>query len=150
MKKDIKSKLDKLSKEELVDIINKLCEIPDVEKTLKLLVSPTKKDIDRELSSFERWCNSVSNNPCSEKAENGLYTSAFLLWRAIDSVDVNTAARVLFEMYNLTSDITDYSDVAVDINCESCSCLNDLLKEHHGIFSKDEIDKYTYITDIYD
>ena len=43
MKKDIKSKLDKLSKEELVDIINKLCEIPDVKKTLKLLVSPTKK-----------------------------------------------------------------------------------------------------------
>ena len=53
-------------------------------------------------------------------------------------------------MYNLTSGITDYSDVAVDINCESCSCLNDLLKEHRGIFSKDEIDKYTYITDIYD
>lgn len=150
MKKDIKSKLDKLSKEEIVDIINKLCEIPDVEKTLKLLVSPTKKDIDRELGSFERWCNSVANNPCSEKAENGLYTSAFLLWRAIDSVDVNTAARVLFEMYNLTSGITDYSDVAVDINCESCSCLNDLLKEYHGNFSKDEIDKYTYITDIYD
>ena len=35
MKKDIKSKLDKLSKEDLVDIINKLCEIPDVEKTLR-------------------------------------------------------------------------------------------------------------------
>ena len=55
-----------------------------------------KKDIDRELSSFERWCNSVANNPCSETAENGLYTSAFLLWRAIDSVDVNTA---LLEFY---------------------------------------------------
>ena len=150
MKKDIKSKLDKLSKEELVDIINKLCEILDVEKTLKLLVSPTKKDIDRELSSFERWCNSVSNNPCSERAENGLYTSASLLWKAIDYLDVNTAARVLYEMYCITSDITDYSEVAVDINYDSCSLLSNLLKDQHNVFSTEEIDKYTYITDIYD
>ncbi|MBR6634506.1 MAG: hypothetical protein IKL41_02630 [Clostridia bacterium] len=150
MNKEIKTKLEKLSKEELVDIINMICEIPDVEKTLKLLVSPTKKDIDRELSSFERWCNSVANNPCSEKAENGLYTSAFLLWRALDSVDVNTAARIIFEMYNLTSDITEYSDVAVDINCYSCSLLYDLVKNHPNSFSKEEFDKYSYITDIYD
>ena len=71
MKKDIKTKLEKLSKENLIDIISKLCEIPDVEKSLKLLVCPNKKDIERELSLFERWCNSVANNPCSEIAENG-------------------------------------------------------------------------------
>lgn len=150
MNKEIKTKLEKLSKDELIDIIDKLCEIPDVEKTLKLLVNPTKRDIDRELSSFGRWCNSVANNPCSEKAENGLYTSAFLLWRALDSVDVNTAARIIFEMYNLTSDITEYSDAAVDINCDSCSLLYDLVKKHPNSFSKEEFDKYSYITDIYD
>lgn len=121
MKKEIKSKLEKLSKEELIDIINKLCEIPDVEKSLKLLVDPTKKDIDKELNSFERWCNSVANNPCSERAENGLYTSASLLWRAIDSVDINTTARVLYQMHKLLSEITEFSDAAVDIDCSCCA-----------------------------
>lgn len=32
MNKEIKTKLEKLSKDELIDIIDKLCEIPDVEK----------------------------------------------------------------------------------------------------------------------
>ena len=147
MKKDIKSKLDKLSKEELVDIINKLCEIPDVEKTLKLLISPTKKDIDRELSSFERWCNSVANNPCSERAENGLYTSASLLWKAIDSLDANDAAKILYEMHNLLSDITEFSDAAVDIDCSCCSDLEYLLENNSDSFSKEEKDRYMYIFD---
>lgn len=106
MKKDIKTKLEKLSKENLINIISKLCEIPDVEKSLKLLVCPTKKDIERELSSFERLYNSVANNPCSERAENGLYTSASLLWKAFDSLDANDAAKILYEMHDLLSDIT--------------------------------------------
>lgn len=145
MKKDINTKLEKLSKEELIDIINKLCEIPDVEKSLKLLLCPTKRDIDKELSSFERWCNSVANNPCSEKAENGLYTSASLLWRAVDSLDAKTAAGVLYEMHNLTSDITEFSDAAVDIDCSCCSDLEFLLKNNLGDFSEEEKDKYKYL-----
>lgn len=145
MKKDINTKLEKLSKEELIDIINKLCVIPDVEKSLKLLLCPTKRDIDKELSSFERWCNSVANNPCSEKAENGLYTSASLLWRAVDSLDAKTAAGVLYEMHNLTSDITEFSDAAVDIDCSCCSDLEFLLKNNLGDFSEEEKDKYKYL-----
>lgn len=147
MKKEIKSKLEKLSKGELIDIINKLCEIPDVDKSLKLLVSPTKRDIDRELSSFERWCNSVANNPYSERAENGLYTSASLLWRAIDSVDVNTAARVLYQMHKLLSEITEFSDAAVDIDCSCCSDLAYLLENNADVFSKEDKDRYEYIID---
>lgn len=145
MKKDINTKLEKLSKEELIDIINKLCVIPDVEKSLKLLLCPTKRDIDKELSSFERWCNSVANNPCSEKAENGLYTSASLLWRAVDSLDAKTAAGVLYEMHNLTSDITEFSDAAVDIDCSCCSDLEFLLKNNLGDFSEEEKNKYKYL-----
>lgn len=145
MKKDINTKLEKLSKEELIDIINKLCVIPDVEKSLKLLLCPTKRDIDKELSSFERWCNSVANNPCSEKAENGLYTSASLLWRAIDSVDINAAARVLYQMHNLLSEITDFSDAAVDIDCSCCSDLAYLLENNADNFSKEEKDRYKYL-----
>ncbi len=147
MKKDIKTKLEKLSKENLINIISKLCEIPDVEKSLKLLVCPTKKDIERELSSFERWCNSVANNPCSERAENGLYTSASLLWKAIDSLDANDVARILYEMHNLLSDITEFSDAAVDIDCRCCSDLEYLLENNSDSFSKEEKDRYMYIFD---
>ena len=147
MKKDIETKLEKFSKEELVDVINKLCEIPDVEKSLKLLVCPTKRDIDRELSSFERWCNSVANNPCSERAENGLYTSASLLWRAICSLDANDVARILYEMHNLLSDITEFSDAAVDIDCSCCFDLEYLLENNSDSFSKEEKDRYMYIFD---
>ena len=145
MRKDIKSELEKLSKEELVDIINKLCEIPDVEKSLKLLVCPTYKDIDRELSSFGRWCNSVANNPCSERVENGLYTSASLLWKAIDSLVINDAARVLYEMHNLLSDITEFSEAAVDIDCNCCSDLEYLLKNNSNYFLEEEKNRYEYL-----
>lgn len=55
MKKEIKSKLEKLSTDELIDIIRKLCKIPEVEKALKLIVNPSKRDVERELSSFGRW-----------------------------------------------------------------------------------------------
>lgn len=147
MKKDINTNLEKLSKEELIDIISKLCEIPDVGKSLKLLVCPTKRDIDRELSSFERWCNSVANNPCSERAENGLYTSASLLWRAVNSLDAKTAAEVLYEMHKLASDITEFSDAAADIDCSCCSDLAYLLENNTDVFSKEDIDRYTYILD---
>ena len=145
MKKDIETKLEKLSKENLIDIISKLREIPDVEKSLKLLVCPTKKDIDRELSSFERWCDSVANNPCSERAENGLYTSASLLRQAIDSLEVNDVAKILYEMHNLLSDITEVSEAAVDIDCDCCSDLEYLLENNPDEFSKEERNKYEYL-----
>ena len=145
MKKDIETKLKNFSKEELVDIINKLCEIPDVEKSLKLLVCPTKKDIDRELSSFERWCDSVANNPCSERAENGLYTSASLLWKAITLLDVNSAASILYDMHNLLSDITEFSEIAVDIDCDCCSDLEFFLKNNMDKFSEEEKNRYDYL-----
>ena len=145
MKKDIETKLENFSKEELVDIINKLCEIPDVEKSLKLLVCPTKKDIDRKLRLFERWCNSIANNPCSERAVNGLYTSASLLWKALDSLDTNDAAKILYEMHNLLSDITEFSEIAVDIDCDCCSDLEYLLGNNPGEFSKEEKNKYEYL-----
>ena len=145
MKKDIETKLKDFSKEELVDIINKLCENPDVEKTLKLLVCPTKRDINRELHSFERWCNSLANNPCSERAENGLYTSASLLRQAIDSLEVNDVAKILYEMHNLLSDITEFSEAAVDIDCDCCSDLEYLLENNPDEFSKEERNKYEYL-----
>ena len=145
MKKDIKTKLEKLSKENLINIISKLCEIPDVEKSLKLLVCPTKKDIERELSSFERWCNSVANNPCSERAENGLYTSASLLWKAIDSLDANDAAKILYEMRDLLSDITEFSDAAMNIDCSCCSDLGFLLENNLGEFSEEDKNRNEYL-----
>ena len=74
----------------------------------------------------------MANNPCSERAENGLYTSASLLWKAIDSLDSNDAARILYEMHNLLSDITEFSDAAVDIDCSCCSDLEYLLENNLG------------------
>ena len=145
MKKDVETKLKYFSKEELIDIINKLCENHDVEKTLKLLVCPTKRDINRELNSFERWCDSVANNPCSERAETGLYTSASLLRKAIDSLDANDVAKILYEMHNLLSDITEFSEVAVDIDCDCCSDLEYLLENNPGEFSEKEKNKYEYL-----
>ena len=145
MKKDIETKLKNFSKEELVAIINTLCENPDVEKTLKLLVCPTKRDINKELHSFERWCYSVANNPCSERAENGLYTSASLLRQAIDSLEVNDVAKILYEMHNLLSNITEFSEAAMEIGCDCCSDLEYLLENNPDEFSKEEKSKYEYL-----
>lgn len=73
-----------------------------------------------------------------------------MLWNAIDYLDVNTAASVLYEMYDLSGEITDYSEVAADINCESRCYLEHILKDNRDVFSEQELKKYKYITDIYD
>lgn len=150
MQKDLKDRLKNLSKDNLISILDILCYVPEFEKSLKLLVNPSKRDIERTLSSFERWCNSVASNPCSEKSENGLYTTASMLLKSLEYTDVKTTADVVHQMYELTEEIVEYSDIACDINCECSNYLNNIIENNTEAFAERELKKYKHITDIYD
>lgn len=47
MQKNLKTKLEKLSREQLLELLEELCNSSDVQKAIKAMVSPSKNDIDR-------------------------------------------------------------------------------------------------------
>lgn len=147
MDKSTETKLNEMSKEELIKAIRVLCDIPEVEKALKLFVLPDKRSVDRELRSFERWCESVGNNPCSQRAVDGMYASFSLLRNAIDSLDAATAVRVLYRMYNTTGDILEFSEDAVDIHFDCRDQLVYIINENEDAFSEEELENYQDIID---
>ena len=147
MDKSIESKLNKMSKEELISAIRSLCDIPEVTKALKLLVMPDKKAVERELRAFERWCESVANDPCSPRAFDGMYTSASLLWNAVGVLDTVSAARILYKMYVATEEILEFSEDAVDIHYNCRDQLVYIINENGDAFSEGDMENYKDIID---
>lgn len=41
-----------LQKEQLLELLEELCNLPDVQKMIKVMVAPSKSDIDRLIQSF--------------------------------------------------------------------------------------------------
>lgn len=62
MQKGLKEKLDKLSREQLLDLLETLCGISEAQNMLKLMVSPSKRDIDRTLDKFRDRCEIYITN----------------------------------------------------------------------------------------
>ena len=46
MQKNLKTKLENMSKEQLLALMDELCQLPDVRKMVKAMVSPNKNDIE--------------------------------------------------------------------------------------------------------
>jgi len=47
MQKNLKSKLEKLSRDQLLYLLEELSNVPNVQKMIKAMVAPSKSDIDR-------------------------------------------------------------------------------------------------------
>lgn len=47
MQKNLKAKLEKFSREQLLELLEELGNVPEVQKIIKAMVTPSKGDIDR-------------------------------------------------------------------------------------------------------
>lgn len=72
MKKNLHQKLEKMTREQLLDFIDMLSESSAIEDTMQLLLCPTQKDINKAFRSFERWCESNAYGHPTVKKEDGL------------------------------------------------------------------------------
>ena len=113
----------------------------------KILVMPDKKAVERELRVFERWCESVANDPCSPRAFDGMYTSASLLWNAVGVLDTVSAARILYQMYVATEKILEFCEDAVDIHYNCRDQLVYIINENGDAFSEGDMEDYKDIID---
>ena len=145
MDNELKIKIKSLSKDELVDLIDNLCRDDEIEKSVKLTISPSERDIDRLLSSFGRWCNSFGNGSHSDRTYNNLYSISSLLLKASEKIGAKKSAEVSYIIYRECEDLSEYYDDAIfDIMYSARERLSSILDSKKDDFTAEEISKYSY------
>ena len=66
MQKNLKTKLEQMGKEQLLELLEELCNLPDVQKMIKAMVAPSKSDIDRLIQKLSWRCEIYMCNSCNE------------------------------------------------------------------------------------
>ena len=56
MQKNLKAKLEKFSREQLLELLEELGNVPEVQKIIKAMVTPSKGDIDRLVQQLANRC----------------------------------------------------------------------------------------------
>lgn len=146
MKNELKTKIESLSKAELIQLITDLCQDDEIAKTVKVMIEPTERDVDRLLSSFGRWCNSFGNGSRTERTYNNLYSISSLLYKVSEKIGTKKSAEVSYAIYRECEDLLEYEDDAiVDIMYDARQRLSDILTSRKYDFTTEEIRKYSYV-----
>lgn len=146
MNNELKRKIESLSKEELINLITNLCQDDEISKTVKMIIEPTERDVDRLLSSFGRWCNSFGNGSRTERTYNNLYGISSLLLKASEKIGAKKSAEVSYTICRECEDLSEYYDDAIfDIMYNALGRLSDILKTRRNEFTAEESRKYSYV-----
>lgn len=154
MKKNLKSKIETMSKEQLVEIIEQMCNVAETEKLLKLMLSPSKADIDRALRKFSAMCDFFVCNSCSSRGQKAMYNAAEPLCAAYKYADEKTRAYIIYGMHEAMeeNDLLDVDggDDYYSIIGDLLGNLEDILKRSPALFSSEEFKLYSSIVELDD
>lgn len=146
MNNELKRKIESLSKEELIKLITNLCQDDEISKTVKMIIEPTERDVDRLLSSFGRWCNSFGNGSRTERTYNNLYGISSQLLKASEKIGTKKSAETACAIYRECEELSKNDDDAiVDIMYGAREQLSNILALQKGDFTAEEIQKYSYV-----
>lgn len=151
MNDKIKKELEAYTVEELISLLDSFCTLTEAESKLELLVLPNIKLIKREVSSFDRWCQSYERNPTSDRALNQLYNISKAVFRSIVRLVPKDKASILYDMYKATDldfDCCDL-DAICDIRNDILQDLYDTVNQNRKLFTEPELSRYDYIFDEY-
>ena len=56
MQKNLKAKLEKMSRDQLLELLEEMGHVPDMQKMIKTMVAPRKVDIDRLVQQLSNRC----------------------------------------------------------------------------------------------
>lgn len=140
MQKNLKAKLEKLSREQLLELLEELCNVPDVQKTIKAMVTPGKNDIDRLVQRLADRCEIYMCNSCNAKDYDRMLLALTPIYGAYRFADTKTAAYITWKTYCvlLDNDIEDHYELIGDM----ISDLRFSMRQHSDMFTNDEKLRY--------
>lgn len=143
--KGLKEKLEKLSREQLLDLIETLCGISEAQSMLKLMVSPSKRDIDRALNKFSTRCEIYMCNSCNIRDYDRMCAALEPLYAAYKYADAKMSAYIIYGIHSALYDNDileqEYSDIMADLLWD----LETTLKTSPDVFTEEERQRYLTI-----
>ena len=145
MQKNLKLKLEQLSRDQLLELLEELSNVPDVQKMIKAMVAPSKGDIDRLVQQLANRCEIYMCNSCNAKDYDRILSALTPIYGAYRFADMKTAAYITWKTYCvlLDNDIEDYYELIGDMLCD----LESNLSKHSNMFPTEEKLRYAEILD---
>ena len=140
MQKNLKAKLEKLSRDQLLELLEELGNVPDVQKMIKAMVAPSKGDIDRLVQRLDNRCEIYMCNSCNAKDYDRILLALTPIYGAYRFADTKTAAYITWKTYGvlLDDDIEGYYELIGDM----ISDLKFNMRQYFDMFSNEEKLRY--------
>ena len=140
MQKHLKTKLEKLSRDQLLELLEELGNDPDVQKLIKAMVAPRKADIDRLVQQLSNRCEIYMCNSCNAKDYDRILSALTPIYGAYRFADTKTAVYITWKIYCvlLDNDIEDYYELIGDM----ISDLRFSMRQHPDMFTNEEKLRY--------
>ena len=140
MQKQLKTKLEKLSRDQLLELLEELGNDPDVQKLIKAMVAPRKADIDRLVQQLSNRCEIYMCNSCNAKDYDRMLSALTPIYGAYRFADTKIATYIAWKTYCvlLDNDIEDYYELIGDM----ISDLRFSMRHHPDIFTNEEKLRY--------
>ena len=97
MQKHLKTKLEKLSRDQLLALLEELGNDPDVQKLIKAMVAPRKADIDRLVQQLSNRCEIYMCNSCNAKDYERILSALTPIYGAYRFADTKTAVYITWK-----------------------------------------------------
>ena len=140
MQKNLKLKLEHLSRDQLLELLEELSNVPDVQKMIKAMVAPRKADIDRLVQQLSNRCEIYMCNSCNAKDYDRILSALTPIYGAYRFADTKIAAYIAWKTYCvlLDYDIEDYYELIGDM----ISDLRFSMRQHPDMFTNEEKLRY--------
>lgn len=145
MQKQLKCKLEKLEKEQLIEIIETFCNVKENEQLLKVMLIPSKSGVDGLVRNFSRCAATFIGTSCSNKAYDKMMDSMEPLYAVLKYADSRLAAYIIFEVYQAARDNDLFEFDCADFVYELLENLRDILENEVDLFSNEERLRYQQI-----
>ena len=99
MQKNLKLKLEHLSRDQLLELLEELSNVPDVQKMIKAMVAPSKGDLDRLVQQLANRCEIYMCNSCNAKDYDRMLSALTPIYGAYRFADTKIAAYIAWKTY---------------------------------------------------
>ena len=99
MQKNLKLKLEHLSRDQPLELLEELSNVPEVQKIIKAMVTPSKGDIDRLVQQLANRCEIYMCNSCNAKDYDRMLSALTPIYGTYRFADTKIAAYIACESW---------------------------------------------------
>lgn len=142
MQKQLKSKLEKIEKDQLIEIIETFCNVKENEQLLKVLLIPSKSGVDGLVRNFSRCAEAFIGTSCSNRAYDKMIAAMEPIYAALKNADSRLSAYIIFEIYQVARENDLFEFDCADFVYELLEDLRYILDNEGDLFSNEERIRY--------